>query len=83
MLFLEVIVEHRNTLEELRSQIADGRYEIDPVMVADAIIRHRSSLAAAQRSGLRHADQTRRRRLSSVRRIGHRRSRGTSELLAA
>jgi Anti-sigma-28 factor, FlgM len=76
-------VDQRKTIDELRTQIAEGRYEVDPVMVADAIIRHRSSLAAAQRAGLRHADGSRRRRLSSVRRIAHRRSRGSAQALAA
>jgi hypothetical protein len=75
-------VDHRKTIDELRTRIAEGRYEVDPVLVADAIIRHRSSLAAAQRAGLRHADGSRR-RLSSIRRLPHRRSRRAPQALAA
>jgi hypothetical protein len=76
-------VDHRNTSDELRIRIAEGRYEVDPALVADAIIRHRSSLAAAQRAGLRHVDGSRRPRLSSIRRRTHRRSRDTAQALAA
>jgi hypothetical protein len=76
-------VDQRNTLDELRSRIAEGRYEVDPLVVADAIIRHRSSLAAAKRSEARHVDGSRRRRLAAIRRAAHRRSRGASQRLAA
>lgn len=76
-------MDQRNTLDELRSQIAEGRYEVYPVLVAEAIIRHRSGLAAAQRAGARHPDASRRRRLASIRRAAHRRSRSTAQRLAA
>jgi hypothetical protein len=76
-------MEHRTTFDELRCRIAEGRYEIDPVMVADAIIRHRSNLAAAKRAGIRDAEESRRRSVSRVRRFARRRSRGSGQLLAA
>jgi hypothetical protein len=75
-------VNQRNTLDELRTRIAEGRYEVDPGLVADAIIRHRSSLAAAKQAGAQRAGGSRRRRLASIRRAAHR-PRGSAQRLAA
>jgi hypothetical protein len=40
------------TLNELRDRIASGRYEIDPLATADAIVRRHSSLPTTGQAGL-------------------------------
>jgi hypothetical protein len=67
-------VDHRVTkIDELRDLIADGSYEIDPVAIAEAIVRRYS----------RETDAIRRRRPDTGSRIDRRRSGHATQPLAA
>lgn len=70
-------------LHELRDQITVSAYRVDPVAVADAIVRRRWSVAIAPQTGLRPSSAPRGRGRARVRCIARGRSAGRIQTLAA
>jgi hypothetical protein len=77
-------VQYRDTnLNELRTSIGVARYDVDPVAVADAIVRRRWRVAVVSHSGARQASSTSRRSRAQVSRIGRADSGSRMRALAA
>ena len=58
--------EHDSSLNELRNSIRVARYDVDPVAVADAIVRRRWSLAVGRHGGGRVSTGPGQRRRTSI-----------------
>jgi hypothetical protein len=71
------------SLHELRDRITVSGYQVDPVAVADAIVRRRWSVAIAPQAGLRPSSAPRRRARAHVHCIARNRSASRIRPLAA
>lgn len=72
-----------NNLSQLRDQLAAAEYRVDPVAVAEAIVRRRWSVAIASHSGSRTASSPRPRSRAQVSCIARRGASSRMRALAA
>jgi hypothetical protein len=64
------VEDHETNLNELRNSIRIARYDVDPVAVADAIVRRRWSVAIVSESGVRPSRRRSRAQVSCIARRG-------------
>lgn len=77
-------MDNRNTdLTGLHDQIADAEYRVDPIAVADAIVRRRWSVTVAPAAGAWSSAASRRRTRTRVSCIARGGARGGMRALAA
>jgi len=77
------VEHHEANLNELRDSIRVAGYAVDPVAVADAIVRRRWRVAVVPRSGIRPASSSGRRSRAQVSCIGRHGTGSRSRALAA
>jgi hypothetical protein len=77
------VESHDTNLSQLRDSIRIARYDVDPVAVADAIVRRRWKVAVVPRSGIRPASSSGRRSRAQVSCIGRRGAGSRARALAA